>query len=214
MNGKRIFSSLVLLITLMAVMLSLASCAGKDSLEGIETHSDFEISYNYETDVTDVTVTINAVNNNFSHRVVSYKYKLVFRNIAGDVLSTGVYNANTNGLLPGDSDRIVHGFYDSDGTGIRGNVKSVEVTPLEMTIDNDEIKAEGSSDSSSSGKSKWTFWTWLWIIVSGVLVYLFFTVCSQEDWDSDTVIGSVVIFILPAVVILVVYFGFFFGSGV
>ena len=207
MNEKRIFSLAVLVLMAVAIVLSLVSCAD-DRLKGIDLYVDYEIQYNLQSDTTDVSVVIDATNANNSRVVRGYKYKLVLKDGTGSTLATRVYTANTMGVRPGSYERLYHDFSLSNGTEISGRVSYVEVIPVEMNLDNEEMK---DTDSSEEGSTEWDFWTWLWVIISGVLVYLFFTVCSQEDWDSGMVIGGLIIFILPAIIILTVYFGFFFG---
>ena len=203
MERKRILSFIALVFITAAIMLSLVSCGG-ERLEGVEIYAGLERNdYNTETGVTSVSVVIDATNSNSSHIVRGYKYKLIFKDVMGSTIYTRVFTADTDGIMPGNYDRLFHNFDESAGNGINGEVYAVEAVPVEMVLDNEEVK--------ESGSTAWDFWTWLWVIISGILVYLFFTVCSQEDWDSGTVIGSVVLFLLPAAIILLVYFGFFFG---
>ena len=204
--NKRKLSVLFLVIYLAVMVLSLSGCGDNSSQRGLAVDSVvIDRNYNDESGLTSLSVSVTASNENDSHVMRSYKFRLVFKDMTGAVITSKVYT-QYEGLAPYSSESFTYYFSEQSGTAIRGEVIRVEAVPVEMTLDNEEIEASGSN-----GSTEWSFWTWFWVIVSGILIFLFITCCIGAEGDSDAIIGGVVIFLAPAILILVVYFGFFFG---
>lgn len=203
---KRTLSILFLAFYAVAMILSLVGCGGNKSVRGFYVSNTVnDRYYNEQTGSTSLNLSVSVTNDNSSQGIRSYKYKVVFRDVSGSVLATKIYSSY-EALEAYDTENFYYYFNEDDGTAIKGNVAIVDVYPVEMTVSNE--KSEGSS-----GESAWGFWAWFWTIVSGILVLLFITCCIGADGDSDAIIGGVVIFLAPAILILVIYFGFVFGSG-
>ena len=202
--NKRNLSILFLVCYFALMILSLVSC-GSDNVQGMSvTRNISSVNYNEETNKTSMRVDVYVENLNSSKSVRSYQYRLTFRDGSSVVYSKNYQSYESLG--PNDGTSVTHWFEESNGTAITGQVSSVDVTPVQMTL--------SDSDSNSSGTPKWGFWATFWVIVSAILVFLFITCCIGADGDTDAIIGGVVLFIVPAVIILVVYFGFVYGSGV
>ena len=214
MNEKRNLSLALLILIIAAFAFSLVSCGGGGGLPGSEVDESVSYKkYNAQTDLTTLNVDILVTNGNPTRAVSSYKYKVVFRNSQGAVISTKIFTEHI-GILPSGTENHSHYFSESDGTAIRGSVAIVEAFPIEMSLSDKEVESPSGSTSSPSGTPKWGFWAWFWVILCGILVALFFIGCVGAEWDSSAVIGGIIVCIVPAIIILVVYFGFVFGSGV
>lgn len=201
---KRALSILFLIIYALLAVLSLASCGGSGNVRGVELScyvSDF--TYDYENDVTTyIEVSVSAYNANNSSAVKNFKYKLTFLDSNSNVLTTKQL-AYYQPLEANDSVSFYQTFSSQQFGSIKGSVQRVVITPIEMTL--------GEGTSNNGGGTEWSFWTYFWVIISGILVLLFVFCCIGAEGDSDTIIGGVVIFLAPAIIILSVYFGFFFG---
>ena len=101
------------------------------------------------------------------------------------------------------------GLGESNGKAVVGKVSSVEVVPVSMDLEN-----EAKDPDTGKTINPWGFWAWFWTIACIILVGIFLLGGWGGGWNSDTVLGGVIVCIVPAVIILVVYFGFVFGSGI
>ena len=206
---KRALSILFLCFYLAVMLLSLTACGGGERIRGLSVEgSPVGISYNEETGLTELNLNVRTTNNNENRAIRAYKFKAIFRDENGSILTTKVYSVS-EGLRPYDTNTFSYTFKESEGTAIIGRVATVDVVPTEMSLSNDAV--EGTTGANIP---KWGFWAWFWTIVSGILVFLFITCCIGADGDSDAIIGGVIIFLVPAILILVIYFGFVYGSGV
>ena len=204
--NKRKLSVMFLIFYIAVMVLSLVGCGEDEAVRGISVDRVVsDRSYNDVTNLTSLTLEVFATNNNGSHAITSYKYRVIFRDCAGNTLSSREYT-QYDGLTPGNTDSFTYSYQEANGTAVRGEVVSVEIVPVQMTLSNEEVDSSGSKESP-----KWGFWAWFWVIVSGILVFLFITCCIGAEGDSDAIIGGVVIFLAPAILILVIYFGFVFG---
>ena len=204
---KRILSIALLALLAVALVLSLVGCGSSGSVRGFSVDKTVSNQYyDEQSGRTSLELTVFVTNESSTVSIRSYKYKVVFKDAYGAILDTKVYS-KYEALEAYNTESFRHYFSVDDATAIKGNVASVEVYPSEMTVSN-ETKDEGGS---SSGDTEWDFWTWFWVIISGVLIFLFISCCIGAEGDSDAIIGGVVIFLAPAILILIVYFGFFFG---
>ena len=202
---KRTLSILLLVFLTAALALSLVGCGGKETVRGFSVNTTVSTQYYDEiSEKTTLDFTVFVTNESSTQSIRSYKYKVVFRDYYGSILDSRVYSS-FEGLDPYDTESFYYHFGDDEGNAIRGEVALVDVYPVEMTVNNE------TENDSSSGDTEWDFWTWFWVIISGILIFLFISCCIGADGDSDAIIGGVVIFLAPAILILVVYFGFFFG---
>ena len=205
--NKRKLSILFLCVYFAVMILSLASCAGGGDVVGFSVDKNVKnLYYDEEGDCTSLELTVSATNDNSSRSIRSYKFKVVFRDVSGSILESKIYSGYDS-LDPYDTASQTYYFYAGDDGVISGCVDRVDVYPVEMSLGNDE-----SNSSASGGDTEWDFWAWFWTIISGILLLLFITCCVGADGDTDAIIGGVIIFLAPAILILFVYFGFFFGA--
>ena len=204
---KKILSITLLAFMVMALALSLVGCGGNKNIRGFSVDKTVSnIYYDEVEEKTSIQLTVFVTNESSTDSIRSYKYKVVFKDYYGAVLDTKVYS-KFDTLDPYDTESFYYNFDAYEETHISGEVATVEVYPVEMTLSNEPAN-EGSTGSDDT---EWDFWTWFWVIISGILIFLFITCCIGAEGDSDAIIGGVIIFLAPAILILVIYFGFFFG---
>jgi len=204
MITKRHVSLLLLILTVAAIGLSLVSCG--DELKGfsVDVYNE-NISYSEQTNSSNVEIEVFVTSDNTSHVIRSYKYKVIFKDASGYAVDSRVYT-HPEGIEPGSSNSFRYSY--TGGNAISGRIVRVEVMPLEMVMENEEVP---ETSGSQSGSPKWGFWAWFWVILCIILVLVFFLGCVGAEWESSAVIGGIVVCIIPAILILVIYFGFVFG---
>ncbi len=206
---KRIFAVIALLFTCAATVLSLAGC-GDDSSDLRGVGFDYELDscyYSPESDTTNVSIGITAYNRNHEYELLSFTYKIYFVDEYGNRIASRTMSRDDN-IPPDDYQYITASFTGSDA--IAGAVSDVRVVPVSMELSAEPYDEGSSSSSSAADNSTWGFWTWFWVIIAAILLILFFLCCLGAEGDTDAIVGGVIIFLAPALIILFVHFVFFF----
>ena len=206
---KRNLSVALLFLLMVTLLLYLASCIGSESVYGFSVSRDvLSNTYNSDTGYSDVEIGVRIYNENPTREMRSCKYKIIFRD-SDDSMIYSETRSLAESLIPGEQSYETFSF---SGNSIKGEVDSIEVVPLEMVLNNKANESDdGNGGETSSGAVEWDFWTWLWVIISAILILIFFLGCIGAEWDSSAVLGGIIVCVVPAIIILSVYFGFFFG---
>ena len=213
---KKILSLILIAVLVLSLAVTFTSCGSSEKIDGVSVSATLNrAEYSEGENLTSVSMYINASNTNSSLKVTSFQYKIYFLDSYGNVLTAR--NANfDNALDPGESTSFYVGYTNIDGSTytdydgsfsaprIPGQISSVRVVPVHMNTE----PIEGAS--SEGDDSEWGFWTWFWVVIAGILLILFLFCCIGAEGDTDAIVGGVVIFLAPALIILFVHFTFFF----
>ena len=216
---RKTLSLLLIAVMLFSMAMTFTSCGSSDDVEGVDLQASISnLFYNDSNNTSSLTVNVSATNRSSSMNITSFNYKVYFNDEFGNVIHTITYEYYN--LLEPNSDAYFSvncinssSGYQPDYNGgvnaqiISGKVASVRVVPVSMITAEADADA---SDSSSEEDSGWGFWTWFWVVIAGILLILFLMCCIGAEGDTDAIIGGVIIFLAPALIILFVHFTFFF----
>ena len=214
---RKIISLLFIAVLAVSLLLTFTSCGSSDDISGVTLQAGMHsLTYNDQSNTSSLTVSISATNRNSDLDITSFDYKIYFFDDFGNVIYTSTLKYE-NTLEPDEDASFSANFinvttgYEPDYQGgvnaprVPGKVASVRVVPVSMVT----VEAD-SSGSSSDSDSGWGFWTWFWVVIAGILIILFLMCCLGAEGDTDAIIGGVIIFLAPALIILFVHFVFFF----